>query len=57
MIGCAMAALAGVYAHALVDFPLQVASIDLYVTVYLALAWSTRRSQYRGGDADMAGCN
>ena len=32
-------ALGGIAVHALVDFPLQVPSIRLYVTVFLALAW------------------
>jgi hypothetical protein len=49
-------ALAGIAVHSLVDFPLQVPSIRLYVAVLLAIAWRTRSPEaviHRSPDAQL----
>ncbi len=44
---CAAAALSGVLAHAMVDFPLQVPSIQLFAAVMIALLWASPGTSWR----------
>lgn len=40
---CTLVALAGVLLHATIDFPLQIASVQCYLAVYLGLGWAQAR--------------
>jgi len=44
LIGGVVAALLGVIVHAMFDFPLQIASIQVTVIVLLGICWSARSS-------------
>ena len=46
LLSASIIALAGVLIHALVDFPLQVASLQFYTAVHLGMVWGSRYWEY-----------
>jgi hypothetical protein len=53
---CSVLALGGVLVHALVDFPFQIASLQLYIAVLLGICWSGNSAQARASELTQQEC-